>query len=404
MSPPSSIALPARPTVFENAFSTAPWTLPSHASIFTGLYPSRHGAGVTEPLLTPESVTLADLTRGRGYINAGFSAGELSSSRFGLAQGFHHYRNPDQYETLGGQMAEYVDEFLDRYHTQPLFLFVNYFDPHAVYRAPVKIAKRFGVPDKAARIRHLPVWGDLLAGRMEAWRAAVEGKAPLTPEVKDYLQAAYLAEVAYVDALIGRLFDRLRQLELFDRALIVLTADHGELLGEGGYVHHAARLDPELVEIPLIIKWPGQEHGGRVSELVSLIDLFPTILAAAGIEAPASDGQALAASGWATSGAGPRPFVLFEEHHALVHPLHKYMMVSRHLFGVQRPAYRQLVWDAGAECARLEEGAWHHAPCTAKRAQVLQSVKVALEARDGETIDAPPSDELRESLKALGYL
>ena len=69
------------------------------------------------------------------------------------------------------------------------------------------------------------------------------------------VEAAYLAEVAYLDRLLGNLFDLLEELDLFDRALVIVTSDHGELLGEGGYVSHGARLDPELVEIPLIVKW-----------------------------------------------------------------------------------------------------------------------------------------------------
>ena len=400
--------LARRATVFDNAFATAPWTLPSHASIFTGLYPSRHGAGVTEPWLPPASVTLAELLRRRGYVAAGISAGDLSASRFGLAQGFHHYRDPDRFETPGVQVAEYVDEFLTLYGSRPLFLFVNYFDPHAIYQAPAELDELLGVPARAEKIRDLPVWGDLLKGGVGAWREAVEGRAPITPEVMDYLEAAYLAEIAHVDRLLGRFFDRLRDLGIFDRALIVVTADHGELLGEGGYVHHAARLDPELVEIPLIVKWPGQTEGTRVSDLVSQVDLFPTVLAAAGVEAPPSDGRPLSApSAGPADGAEGHRFVLFEEHHALVHPLHEYMQVAQHLFGVQRPGFRQLVWDAGEECARLADGDWVAAPCTTEREQVLQSIKSQL--RIGETAapaspDAPMSDELRESLEALGYL
>ncbi len=390
-------------TVYDNAFSTAPWTLPSHASIFTGLYPSRHGAGVSEPQLQPGNAILADLLRRRGYLTAGFSAGDLTSSRFGLAQGFHHYRNPDRFETHGGRIAEYVDAFLANYASHPLFLFINYFDAHAVYQAPAEYEERLGVAAKAEKIRQLPVWEELLAGKISAWRAAVEGEAPITPEVMEYLEAAYLAEVAYADQLLGRLFDRLRDLELYDRALIVVTADHGELLGEGGYVHHAARLDPELVEIPLIIKWPGQEQGERVPELVSLVDLFATILTVAGIAPPPSDGRPLGVA--ADSDEAHRAFVLFEEHNALVHPLHGYMRVADHFFGVQRPGFRQLVWDAGEECARLADGDWRPETCTTERERVLKSIRSRLRVQaTGATPVAPMSDELRETLEALGYL
>ncbi len=396
---PAIDRLAARATVFEQAFSTSPWTLPSHASIFTGLYPSKHAAGVSRAQLPAGTATLAGLLRHRGYLTAGFSAGELSSSRFGLAQGFHQYRNPDKFETPGGRVAEYVDAFLDRHGWRPLFLFVNYFDPHAVYRAPPKFAQRLGVAAREAEVRGLPVWGQLVAGEMSSWRRAVEGEAPITPEVMEYLESAYLAEVAYADHLVGRLLDRLQQLGLYDRALIVVTADHGELLGEGGYVSHAARLDPELVEIPLIVKWPGQTEGARDDRLVSLVDLFPTILAAAGVEPPPSDGRSLRGS------EDRRSFVLLEEHEFLVHPLPKYMKIASHLFGVQRPGFRQLVWDEGERCARRRAGAWQDVTCAAERQRVLESIRAELGAgAEGAEAEGEMSEEVRQSLEALGYL
>ncbi len=400
---PAIDRLAARATVFEQAFATSPWTLPSHASIFTGLYPSKHAAGVSRAQLPVGTETLAGLLRRRGYLTAGFSAGELSSSRFGLAQGFHQYRNPDQFETPGGRVAEYVDGFLDRYGSRPLFLFINYFDPHAVYRAPAEFTRRLGVAAREEEVRGLPVWGKLVAGEMSSWRLAVEGKAPITPEVMDYLESAYLAEVAYADHLVSRLFDRLRQLGLFDRALIVVTADHGELLGEGGYVSHAARLDPELVEIPLIVKWPGQTQGSRDSRLVSLVDLFPTILAAGGVEPPATDGRSLG-----RGSENRRSFVLLEEHEFLVHPLPEYMKIANHLFGVQRPSFRQLVWDDGERCARRRDGSWRDVPCAAEGRRVLESIRSELgtghRAAGAEAPEGAMSDEVRQSLEALGYL
>ncbi len=404
---PAIDRLASRATVFEQAFATSPWTLPSHGSIFTGLYPSKHAAGVSRAQLPAGTATLAGLLRRRGYLTAGFSAGELSSSRFGLAQGFHHYRNPDRFETPGGRVAEYVDDFLDRYGSRPLFLFVNYFDPHAVYRAPAEFARRLGVAAREKKVRDLPVWGELVAGKMSSWRAAVEGEAPITPEVMEYLETAYLAEVAYADHLVGRLLDRLRELGLFDRALVVVTSDHGELLGEGGYVSHAARLDPELVEIPLIVKWPGQTRGSRDGRLVSLVDLFPTVLAAAGVEPPASDGRDL--GGAPAVGApdrGRRSFVLLEEHEFLVHPLPAYMKIATHLFGVQRPGFRQLVWEGGEQCARRRDGVWRDEPCAADRQRVLASIRSELGVAQGAG-EAPAeemSEELRQSLEALGYL
>lgn len=388
-------------TVYEHAYSTAPWTLPAHASIFTGLYPSRHGAGVSRPDLG-EVATLAGLLSGRGYLTAGFSSGELSSSRFGLARGFHYYRDPDQFETPGERLAGYLDAFLDDYGDQGrLFLFVNYFDPHALYQAPAAFEEKFRVPRLREKMRGQPVWDELIAGKMAAWRSLVEGQGEITQQGVVYLRSAYLAEVAYTDHLVGRLFARLRELGIYDRALIVVTADHGELLGEGGYVSHGARLDPELVEIPLLIKWPGQREGRRDRRLTSLVDLFPTILHAAGVAPPPNDGLPLFPG---PDGAPPHPFVLLEEHVSVVHPLPENMKIASHLFGVQRPGFRQLVWGNGQTCARRNGRGWRGERCTTDRGDVLAAIRAQLGTVETDNADAVVTDDVRESLKALGYM
>lgn len=396
--------LASRATVYDNAYSTSPWTLPSHASIMTGLYPSKHGAGVSEAQVPRDLPHLARLLREKGYFGAGFSSGDLSSSRFGLAQGFHHYRDPDAFETLGGDLAAYLDAFLDDSGHLPLFLFVNYFDPHALYRAPAEYEARLGVPELLENVRDEAVIAELLDGKMSGWRQLVEGEVTPTPAALDYLEAAYLAEVAYTDHLVGRLMDRLRSLGIYDRALIIVTADHGELLGEGGYVSHGARLDPELVEIPLIVKWPGQEEGRRSHRLTSLVDLYPTILEAAGLAPPPSDGHPLASEVPEGPERSPHRFVFLEEHQSLVHPLPKNMQVAPHLYGVQRSDYRQLVWATAQACARRHDDGWRDAACAGELEDVLAAVEAQLGAPSGGGGDVPISDELRQSLEALGYM
>jgi hypothetical protein len=399
---PNLDALAEQATVFEEAFSTSPWTLPSHASLFTGLYPSRHRAGVSETQISPTATTLARLFRQHGYFTAGFSSGELSSSRFGLGLGFNYYRNPDGFETKGAALGKYLQGFLDQYGKQPLFLFVNVFDPHALYDAPRPFAAKLGVPELAAELSGQAIWQELAAGEGKAWQKVVDGEAVLSDEAGRFLKAAYLAEVSYADHVVGQLLRRLRQLDLYERAMIVVTADHGELLGEGGYFSHSVRLDPELVEIPLIVKWPRQENGERVSGLVSLVDLFPTILQAAGIEAPPSDGLLLH-----PQEAPARPFVFLEEHESLVHPLTGHMRIAPHLFAVQKAHFRQIVWAEDQQCQRLQEGAWKSVACDTERAAVLKQIEASLNPpKPGETSAESEwmSPEMRQRLEALGYL
>lgn len=399
---PTLDELARQATVYDRAYSTAPWTLPSHASIFTGLYPSKHGAGVTKRGLG-DLPTLARLLAREGYIAAGFSSGDLSASRFGLAQGFHLYRDPDQFETPGGRLAGYLDELLDEYGDHTLFLFVNYFDPHALYQAPAEWNEKLNVPALEEKVRGQPAWAQLATGEMTGWRRFVEGEVEPTPEGLEYLRAAYLAEVAYTDHLLGRLFDKLREKGIYDRALIVVTADHGELLGEGGYFSHGARLDPELVEIPLLVKWPGQTEGRRSARLVSQVDLFPTVLRAAGVAPPPSDGRLLVRG--SDDGSEPHPYVFLEEHESMVHPLPRGMKLAAQLFGVQRTSFRQLIWNDEQSCARRDGDGWRSEDCTTDPENVLEAIRAQLglaEIAKGE--EAVVLDEVRESLQALGYM
>ncbi|MCP4655540.1 MAG: sulfatase [bacterium] len=399
---PHLTAFARQATVYENAYSTAPWTLPSHASMFTGLYPSKHGAGVSVPRLPSTLDTLARLLRRQGYLTAGFSAGELSGSRFGLAQGFHYFRDPDGFETPGDRIHEYVTAFLQRYGDAPLFLFINYFDPHALYRAPAAFRDRLRVGELGEKIRHLPLWRALAAGRNSAWRTLIEEEVPVTPEALAFLRASYGAEIAWTDHLVGSLFDQLRELNLFDRSLIVIAADHGELLGEGGYFAHSGRLDPELVEVPLLVKWPRQREGERVGQLVSLVDLFPTILAATGIDPPPNDGRAL---GPDAKESDPRSWVLLEEHASIVHPVPQRLWIAQHVYGVQRLGFRQLLGEGYQDCARRNGEQWDNVTCTSDLHAALEAVTTELGTMPRpDTVEGPVLDEVREALEALGYM
>jgi len=126
----------AQATVYTRAYATSPWTLPSHGSIFTGLYPSRHGAGVSSISLDDRLPTLAEYLSEKGYYTGGFAGGPLTSARRGLGQGFCFYRDPDPGPPSARRLTEGAISFLEQHQQKPIFLFVNYFDPHAPYAAP----------------------------------------------------------------------------------------------------------------------------------------------------------------------------------------------------------------------------------------------------------------------------
>ncbi|MFP3940720.1 MAG: sulfatase [Thermoanaerobaculia bacterium] len=400
-STPTLDAFAETATVYDTAVSTTSWTLPSHVSMFTGLYPSRHGAGVSGRRMRDDLPNLARLLRQRGYVPVGLAGGVMMGHHFGAGRDFALYQDPLRgRRTDAARLTDLALELLDGLRGETPFLFVNYFDPHAPYDAPRAFQEQRGVPEARAALEH-PAWRRAARGQQRWWNTLVEGEAPLTEAGLTWARAAYAAEVAFMDRELGRLFAGLREHGLWEDALVVVVSDHGELLGEWGYLTHAYRLDPELVEVPLLIKRPGQREGSRSGLLVSVVDLFPELLAAAGVTPPASDGVAL------TGAAEDRRHVLFEEHVSRIHGLQSdHLRIAKHLWGLQNRGTRQVVWQGGGECAGKGPDGWELRPCSGDPQAVLEALLGILGhpfERGGE-VAGELGEEQREMLQALGYL
>jgi len=384
-------------TVFERAYSTASWTLPSHASIFTGLYPTRHGAGVAGTTLGPRFSTLAERLAHLGYRTAGMAGGLMCAANRGLAQGFALYRDPDSNETRADSMTDGAVGWLEALDGATPFLFLNYFDPHYPYNPPDPHRTPGEKPLAPAGETPLTI-GDL--------NAAMEEHGVLPPEVRRRLVAAYEGEVRFLDHEIGRLLRALERVGLYERAFIAIVSDHGEMLGERGFLFHSFRLDPELVHIPFIVKWPHQDRPAMVRSPVSLVDLFPTILELAGGEPPVSDGRVLprADSGGRSGG----DVVVAEEHsqHELNPLVSQRKKIADHLWATATGDTLTVVWDSGAQCVDLTDFGWRPSLCTPVRQEAARVAARELGefAANDRTGLAPLSNDEREQLKALGYL
>jgi arylsulfatase A-like enzyme len=372
--------------------------------MLTGLYPSQHGGGVVEDRLPGTTPTLARLLEERGYLTAGFSGGELCASHWGVGNGFSLYRDPDGFETRGDGLTDAVLGLMERQRNKALFLFVNYFDPHAPYVAPLEIQRRLGVPELRDRIAALPLWGKLASGDDSAWSDIIKGKAPATPDVLAWLRAAYLAEVAFMDQQVGRLLEALKRDGLYDRALVLLVGDHGEFLGEDGFFSHACRLDSALIEVPLIVKWPHQRAGQRVADLASVADIMPTVLVAVGAGPTPAGGAACNLADRA--GLAARQRLLMEEHETWFHPLFDNMRVATHLYGWQSSTSRDLFWQGGNRCERKGDAGWEPTACETSWEERLRELSERVRARQPAPDQGPGAltEEDRAKLKALGYL
>lgn len=240
--------------IFSRAEATAPSTVPSHASILTGLYPAHHGARVNGMYrLDGRHTTLAEALAAQGYDTGAVVSAFVLDSRFGLDQGFQSYdddlRDAEQpalyryQERKADATTDRAVRWLRQGRDQPFFLWVHYFDPHAVYDPPSPYREQSVNP--------------------------------------------YDGEIAFVDAQVGRLLEALDEAKVSDRTLVVVVGDHAESLGQHGESTHAFLTYEATLKVPLIMRC-GARLGGKVhiDRRVSQVDLMPTVLSLLGAAVP----------------------------------------------------------------------------------------------------------------------
>jgi arylsulfatase A-like enzyme/Tfp pilus assembly protein PilF len=232
--------------LFEKAFSPVPLTFPAHASMLTGLYPTAHGSRNNGTYALSESiVTLPELLKEQGYKTAAFISAYIMDRRFGLDQGFDVYDDDlitnvepklSQKERRAETVTRAAIKWLEGIGNERFFLLVHYFDPHDAYQPPPPFSSK-------------------------------------------YKKNPYDGEIAYADYWLGELLKKLSKLDLMDNTLIVLAGDHGEGLGDHHERTHGIFIYDYALRVPLIFRYPSLlPKSRRISPLVRLIDITPTIL------------------------------------------------------------------------------------------------------------------------------
>jgi arylsulfatase A-like enzyme len=358
---------------FENAATVAPLTAPAHASILTGLYPPRHGLRANGPYrLDASHETLAETLGRAGYETAAFVSSFVLDHRFGFDQGFTTYddrvapKTSMAMEAIMERDARGVTDAAEswmraRESGRPYFAWVHYFDPHVPYGAPAEFASKF----------------------------------PESP---------YDAEVAYVDAQLGRLVAALEQAGRLERTLIVVVADHGEALGQHGELSHGYFVYDEVVRVPLILSARALFPRPRVvSDVpVTVSDVVPTVLDLLGVE-PAGelDGRSLT-----SLASGERDAVYVESLTPYLEhgwsPLFALRGVRFKYIDAPRPEFYDLSVDAGETENRIESA--DHASVRDSLGRELGGMLSGwpkLEDVAGQALEL--DEETRARLVALGY-
>lgn len=270
--------------IFKNCYAQAPWTLPSHMSMLTSLYPGSHGIGYRPPhtALPPAAVTLTEWLKNRGYRTKAFVSGHWLAGKYGFDQGFDTYieKRHRQFHDAETQ-NRYIHRDLKKYKGNKLFMFLHYFDVHSDYEklpydSPLPYRRMF-YPDYNGSFDGGA--GDLLA--TEYLRHVNDNRIKLKEEDLKYIISLYDGGIAYLDRCIAELFTLLKREGLYDNSLIILTSDHGEEFQEHDYMLHSnPRFHQELLHIPLIVKLPAnRDHAPAIiMDLVESIDFMPTIL------------------------------------------------------------------------------------------------------------------------------
>jgi len=227
-------------------------TLPAHASMLTGTIPPYHGirdnAGYK---LDQSNITLAEVLDRNGYTTGAIISAFVMDSQFGLDQGFDYYNDSFEKplkeiygnERRGEEASRLAAEWLGRHENKRFFLFLHYFDPHTRYDPPEPFASRF------------------------------QGNH-------------YAGEIAYTDFCIGQVIDKLKEMGMYESTLIIVTGDHGEMLGEHGEKAHAYFVYQSALKVPLIFKLPGTHKGKKIDDPAGIVDIVPTVCGILGIETP----------------------------------------------------------------------------------------------------------------------
>lgn len=392
--------LAAGGTLFERAIVQLPGTLPSHMSIFTGLYPAEHGVYPPDSVLAAEIPTLPEVFRAAGYRTAGFTEGGYVAGHYGFERGFETFRAVNTGKPgAAGRTFDLVRDWIDTLEPgDKFFLFVHTYEVHDPYLPMEGFDEGLWPADPPETWE--PTGANLTAASV--------GKLPVTPEVVRYFSALYDAGIRYVDEVLRDFMEHLRAADLGNDTTVVITSDHGEEFFEhGSFVHR--QIYNETLHVPLLVRRLGQRRGARVSRLVESVDIAPTLLELAGLEdrmAPSGsslvpllggDDTASASEAFAEGMSVPTRTIYRHTDSGL----YQYLLTPGRPTNGQPSLPRR-------ELYRLDDDPLQQENLAPRRSALVRELEAALEgyqweakARAGQE---ELSDEQVERLKALGYL
>ena len=350
--------------LFENAYSPCPMTLPAHTTMLTGMLPPEHGVrnNIGFAFDGKAHVSLPRLLKERGYATGAAVSSYVLRNETGLGALFDFYEDSFDttpgiqsvnYQRSGDKTAAFAEPWIGEHAGKPFFFLFHIYEPHVPYDPPEPFRSQYGL--------------------------------------------TYDGEVATADAIVGQFLDTLRTLGVYDRAIVIVTADHGEGLGEHGEQQHSIFLYREAIKVPLLLKLPGSSGAGRrVAAPVQLSDILPTVTAALGLPTPKDvSGTSLFEAG-ATGAAGRVIYgeTLFPRLQLGWSDLHSAMDARYHYIQGPRPELYDMVADPREE----------HDLAKSDPGTVSRLARELLRFPTGSAKPTNVDQETMRRLSSLGYL
>jgi len=275
-------AFAAQGAVFENAQSPENWTKPAVASVLTGLYPMSHGVKGGESQLANDAVLIGEVLKQARFATATFIANGYISDRFGFNQGWDYYKNyiRERHTANAENLFRDAANWIEAHKGERFFLYVQTIDPHVPYDPPQEFLDLYQTEPYTGPIRPRATSEQLERAKL------TPPKLRLNEADRAYLEALYDAEVTYHDRAFGAFIERLKRLGVYDKTLIVFTADHGEEFYDHKSWGHGHTVYQELLSVPLVLRHPASIKPQRVHELASTVDVAPTVLSSMGLAVP----------------------------------------------------------------------------------------------------------------------
>lgn len=362
---PNIDALAAEGHLFRNCTTPVPMTLPAHTSMFTGTIPPRHGKHKNgDTVMDPSLPLLASMLQSQGFRTGAFLSAQVLNRSFGLDQGFSHYDDQfDTHERIGEDVNRSAFEWLDQQNPDEdsIFLFMHYFDPHDEYEPP-------------------------------------------EPFATEYSDHPYAGELAYTDQCVGQVIEKLKSKGMFDSSLIIVTGDHGEMLGEHGELTHMYFIYQSAIRVPMVYRLPGGSPPQTIEDLTSIIDIVPTVCDLLEIDAPVGlQGKNMAGF---FRGDPPMPedrYLYCESTHATLYNANSLIgLVSNDwkYIHTTRPELYNLQDDPGELNNLVEQNARQADILRENLFQVAEAASREQQARQNR----PIAPELVRHLQSLGYV